>query len=80
MSKSKELLGKLGKLLEQSIVNYKDFSNEILSMFNSKRDEFIFRMKITGKEETEILKKRLEKLEKKIVSLEKKIVRRAKKP
>ena len=80
MSKSKELLGKLGKLLEQSIINYKDFSGEILNMFNSKRDEFIFKMRITGKEETEILKKRLEKLEKKIAGLEKKKTKKAKKP
>ena len=79
MSKSKELLGKLGKLLEQSIINYKDFSGEILNMFNSKRDEFIFKMRITGKEETEILKKRLEKLEKKIAGLEKKKTKKAKK-
>ena len=80
MSKSKELLGKLGKLLEQSIINYKDFSGEILNMFNSKRDEFIFKMRITGKEETEILNKRLEKLEKKIAGLEKKKTKKAKKP
>ena len=79
MSKSKELLGKLGKLLEQSIINYKDFSGEILNMFNSKRDEFIFKMRITSKEETEILKKRLEKLEKKIAGLEKKKTKKAKK-
>ena len=79
MSKSKELLGKLGKLLEQSIINYKDFSREILNIFNSKRDEFIFKMRITGKEETEILKKRLEKLEKKIAGLEKKKTKKAKK-
>ena len=80
MSKSKELLGKLGKLLEQSIINYKDFSGEILNMFNSKRDEFIFKMRITSKEETEILKKRLEKLEKKIAGFEKKKTKKAKKP
>tara|TARA_B100000524_G_scaffold293680_1_gene168420 strand:- start:40 stop:282 length:243 start_codon:yes stop_codon:yes gene_type:complete len=80
MSKSKELLGKLGKLLEQSIINYKDLSGEILNMFNSKRDEFIFKMRITGKEETEILNKRLEKLEKKIAGLEKKKTKKAKKP
>ena len=49
-------------------------------MFNSKRDEFIFKMRITGKEETEILNKRLEKLEKKIAGLEKKKTKKAKKP
>ena len=79
MSKSKELFGKLGKLLEQSIVNYKDFSNEIINIVNSKRDDFIFKMKITGKEETDILKKRLEKIEKKVQNLEKKKFKKVKK-
>ena len=79
MSKSKDLLNKLSKLFEQSIVNYKDFSNEIINIFNSKRNEFIFKMKITSKEETDVLKKRLEKLEKKIQNLEKKKSKKAKK-
>ena len=53
-------------------VNYKDLADEILNILKSKRDEIIFRMKITSKEETEILKKRVENLEKKIQSFEKK--------
>tara|TARA_B100000242_G_scaffold294014_1_gene274194 strand:+ start:1285 stop:1518 length:234 start_codon:yes stop_codon:yes gene_type:complete len=72
MAKSREVFEKLGKILEQSILNYKDLSNEIMSIFKSKRDDFIFKMKITGKEETDIIKKRLEVLEKKINNLEKK--------
>ena len=39
---------------------------------NSKRDEFVFKMKLTSKEETDILIKRLDNLEKKIEKLEKK--------
>ncbi len=72
MAKSRDLLGKFEKLLEQTILNYKDISSEIINICKSKRDDFIFRMKITGKEETEILKKRVEKLEKKVEFLEKK--------
>ena len=72
MAKSREVFEKLGKILEQSILNYKDLSNEIMSIFKSKRDDFIFKMKITGKEETDIIKKRLEVLEKKINNLKKK--------
>ena len=49
MAKSREVFEKIGKILEQSILNYKDLSNEILAMFKSKRDDFIFKMKITGK-------------------------------
>ncbi len=72
MSKSKFVIDKLAKIFEQGLVNYKDLADEILNILKSKRDEIIFRMKITSKEETEILKKRVENLEKKIQSFEKK--------
>ena len=66
MSKSKFVIDKLAKLFEQGLVSYKDLSNEILNILRSKRDEIIFRMQLTGKEETDIINKRLEVLEKKI--------------
>ena len=72
MTKSRFVLDKLSKFLEEGIVNYKDLTNEVLTILKSKRDEVIFRMKLTSKEETDIIKKRLEKLEKKIENLEKK--------
>jgi BMFP domain-containing protein YqiC len=63
MSKSKIILDKLSRLFEQGIISYKDLSNEIINIIKSQRDEIVLRMKITTKEETEILKKRIEKLE-----------------
>ena len=72
MSKSKFVIDKLAKLFEQGLVSYKDLSNEILNILRSKRDEIVFKMKLTSKEETDILNKRLENLEKKIEQLEKK--------
>jgi hypothetical protein len=72
MTKSKFVLDKLTKLLEQGLISYKDLSAEFLNILNSKRDEFVFRMKLTSKEETDILIKRLDSLEKKIEKLEKK--------
>ena len=72
MSKSKFVIDKLAKLFEQGLVSYKDLSNEILNILRSKRDEIIFRMQLTSKEETDILNKRIETLEKKIDKLEKK--------
>ena len=63
MSKSKIILEKLSKLFEQGIISYKDLSNEIINIIKSQRDDIVLRMKITTKEETEILKKRIEKLE-----------------
>ena len=70
MSKSKFVLDKVAKLFEQGIISYKDLSSEILNIIKSKRDEIIFRMQITSKEETDILNKRIENLEKKIHKLE----------
>ena len=72
MSKSKFVIDKLTKLFEQGLVSYKDLSNEILNILRSKRDEIIFKMQLTSKEETDILNKRIEILEKKIDKLEKK--------
>ena len=70
MSKSKFVIDKLAKLFEQGLISYKDLSSEILSILRSKRDEIVFKMKLTSKEETEILLKRIEKIEKKIEKLE----------
>ena len=71
MTKSKFILDRLAKLFEQGLISYKDLSDEILNILRSKRDEIIFRMKLTSKEETDILNKRVQILEKKIEKLEK---------
>jgi len=71
MSKSRFVIDKFAKLFEQGLLNYKDLSNEILNILKSKRDEIVFKMKLTSKEETDILNKRLESLEKKVDTLEK---------
>ena len=72
MTKSKFVINKLTKLFEQGLISYKDLSSEIINVLKSKRDEIIFKMKLTSKEETDILIKRVENLEKKINNLEKK--------
>ena len=73
MTKSKFVFDKLAKLLEQGLISYKDLSSEILNILRSKRDEVVFKMKLTSKEETDILIKRIEIIEKKIEKLEKKV-------
>ena len=73
MTKSKFVFDKLAKIFEQGLVSYKDLSNEILNILKSKRDEIVFKMKLTSKDETDILSKREENLEKKMEKLEKKI-------
>ena len=71
MTKSKFVIDKLAKLFEQGLISYKDLSSEIINVLKSKRDEVVFKMKLTSKEETDILIKRFENLEKKIEKLEK---------
>jgi len=72
MTKSKFVIDKLAKLFEQGLISYKDLSSEIFNILRSKRDEIVFKMKLTSKEETDILIKRVESLEKKIQKIEKK--------
>ena len=79
MSNSKFVIDKLAKLIEQGLVSYKDLSSEILNILRSKRDEIIYRMKITSKEETEVQNQRIEILEKKLEKVEKAIKRKFKK-
>jgi len=71
MTKSKFVIDKISKLFEQGLISYKDLSSEILNILRSKRDEIVFKMKLTSKEETDILIKRVENIEKKIEKLEK---------
>ena len=71
MTKSKFVIDKLAKLFEQGLISYKDLSSEIVSVLKSKRDEIVFKMKLTSKEETDILIKRVANLEKKFEKLEK---------
>ena len=65
MTKSKFVIDKLARLFELGLISYKDLSNEILNIFNSKKDEIILKLELPTKEEFEILKKRVENLEKK---------------
>ncbi len=69
MKNSKFVFDKLTKLFEQGMLSSRDLSNELLSILKSKRDEFVFRLKLTSKDEFEVLSKRVENLEKKINKL-----------
>ncbi|MDA9957074.1 hypothetical protein N9D32_01200 [Candidatus Pelagibacter sp.] len=66
MKNSKFIIDKLSKLFEQGLISSKDLTSEILNILKSKRDEFVFKMKITSKDEFDILSKRVENLESKI--------------
>ena len=66
MSKSRFVFDKFAKLIEQGLINYKDVSDEVISILKSKRDEIVFKMKLASKEEVDVLNKRINNLEKKL--------------
>jgi len=83
MKNSKFIIDKLGKLFEQGIISSKDLSSELFNVLKSKRDEFVFKMKLVSKDEFEVLSKRVENLENKIKKLEtkkRKNTKQAKRP
>ena len=69
MKNSKFVLNKLSKIFEQGLVTSKDLGNEIFNILRAKRDEIVFKMKLTSKDEFEVLTKRVENLENKIAKL-----------
>ena len=70
MKNSKFVFDKLSKIFEQGLGTSKDLGSEMLNILKSKRDEIVFRMKLTSKEEFEVLSKRVENIEKKISLLQ----------
>ena len=66
MKNSKFIIDKFAKLLEQSLVSSKDLADELTNILRSKRDEVVFKMKLTRKDEFDVLSKRVEILEKKL--------------
>ena len=72
MKNSKFIIDKLGKLFEQGIISSKDLSSELFNILRSKRDEIVFKMKLTSKDEFDVLSKRVENLENKIKKLDQK--------
>ena len=80
MKNSKFVIDKLAKIFEQGLISPKDIANELMNILKSKRDEIVFKMKLTSKDEFEVLSKRVENLEEKINKLKNKTkTKRAKK-
>jgi hypothetical protein len=70
MKNSKFIIDKLSKLFEQGIISSKDLTSELFNILRSKRDEIVFKMKLTSKDEFDVLSKRVENLENKIRKLD----------
>ena len=64
MKNSKFVIDKLARLVEQGLMTSKDAGAELLNILKSKRDEIVFKMKLTSKDEFDVLAKRVENLEK----------------
>ena len=69
MKNSKFVFDKITKLFEQGLISSRDLTNELITILKSKRDEIVFKMKLTSKDEFEVLSKRVESLEIKIKKL-----------
>ena len=78
MKNSKFIIDKLSKLFEQGLMSSKDIASELMTILKSKRDEIVFKMKLTSKDEFDVLSKRVENLEKKINQLKVKKKRKTK--
>tara|TARA_B100001094_G_C17809646_1_gene613160 strand:- start:118 stop:366 length:249 start_codon:yes stop_codon:yes gene_type:complete len=81
MKNSKFIIDKLSKIFEQGLISSKDLSTELFNILKSKRDEVVFKMKLTSKDEFDVLLRRVEILENKIKKSEvkKKKITKAKK-
>ena len=66
MKNSKFVFDKISKILEQGLISSRDLTSEMVNILKSKRDEIVFKMKLTSKDEFDILSKRVEILEKKL--------------
>ena len=66
MKNSKFVFDKISKVLEQGLISSRDLTSEMVNILKSKRDEIVFKMKLTSKDEFDILSKRVEILEKKL--------------
>ena len=64
MKNSKFVFDRLSKLFEQGLLTSKDLASELITILKSKRDEIVFKMRLTSKDEFEVLSKRVENLEK----------------
>ena len=78
MKNSKFIIDKLAKLFEQGLISSKDLSSEFINILKSKRDEVVFKMKLTSKDEFDVLSKRVENLENKFKNLKFKVKKKTK--
>jgi len=71
MSKTKILLNKLAKLIDQGLLTSKDIGDEIKNSLNYKKESVINKLNLVTRDEFEIQKARLDKIQKEFDKLKK---------
>tara|TARA_B100001179_G_C18268800_1_gene265858 strand:+ start:287 stop:532 length:246 start_codon:yes stop_codon:yes gene_type:complete len=73
MSKSKILMDRLAKLIEEGLVTSKDISDEIKNSLKFKKENIINKLNLVTRDEFEIQKARLDKIQEEYNKIKKKI-------
>ena len=63
MSKSKKLIDRLAKLIEEGLLTSKDIGDEIKNSLNYKKETIINKLNLVTRDEFEIQKARLDKIQ-----------------
>ena len=71
MSKTKILLNKLAKLIDQGLLTSRDIGDEIKNSLNYKKESVINKLNLVTRDEFEIQKARLDKIQKEFDILKK---------
>ena len=71
MSKTKILLNKLAKLIDQGLLTSKDIGDEIKNSLNYKKERVINKLNLVTRDEFEIQKARLDKIQEEFGRLKK---------
>ena len=72
MSKSKILMDRLAKLIEEGLLTSKDIGDEIKNSLNYKKERVINKLNLVTRDEFEIQKARLDKIQEELGKLKKK--------
>ena len=75
MSKSKKLIDRLSKLIEEGFLTSKDIGEEIKNSLNYKKESVINKFNLVTRDEFEIQKARLDKIQKELRKRKKKLRR-----
>ena len=71
MSKSKKLIDRLSKLIEEGFLTSKDIGDEIKNSLNYKKESIINKLNLVTRDEFEIQKARLDKIQEEFGKLRK---------